>query len=76
MLEQNSLRTTALKFKYDIIAQSYTYILPLVAPQNKNPNSLAVHIRSVMIWALPTSLKAGYSLTTLFFHMIAIIKYL
>lgn len=51
MLEQKKkLGTTALKFKYDII--THTYILPAMASQNKNLNSLALQTKCFTIWAL------------------------
>lgn len=46
MLEQKKKKkvgTTALKFKYDIT--THTYILPVMASQNKNLNSLALQTK-------------------------------
>lgn len=74
MLEQKKKKvgTTALKFKYDII--THTYILPVMASQNKNLNSLALQTKHFTIWALPASLKMGHFLTTLLFCVTAILR--
>ena len=72
--KQQQLGTTALKFKYDMI--THTYILPVMASQNKNLNSLALQTKRFTIWALPASLKMGHFLTTLLFHVTTILRYL